>query len=303
MDQNRFRPSVTSLEGREMPSVSPTEVFDAVAEAERSQNFLQGLLEKDLSILNVYTVAYLRDFLPTLSSTSLASADKLAEYQNILGEQIPANPELVGLQQQVAQERYKAEVNALWGFALTQRVGGIPLGTVRAPIAPDQPIPPTPPPVVPPPPTPPPIDTTTSAGMTDRIPDFNDPTFVARGDEGLKTRDIVTGEGSAARAGEDVRVFYTGWLAANGNQFDGNRERTPIVFGLRAPTPTSGGVIDGFRLGIEGMQPGGIRQIFIPSALGYGTEGFGTSIPPNSDLVFEVKLLASGPEGSFEDAG
>jgi FKBP-type peptidyl-prolyl cis-trans isomerase FkpA len=301
MDQNRFRPSVTSLEGREMPSVSPTEVFDAVAEAERSQNFLQQLLEKDLGKLNVYTVAYLRDFLPTLSSTSLASADKLAEYQNILGEQIPTNPELVGLQQQVAQERYKAEVNALWGYALTERLGGIPLGTVRAPIAPDQPIPPTPPPVVPPPPAPPAppptnnLDKTTSAGMTATFPDATDPTFTALGTAGLKTRDIIQGEGKAAEAGEDVRVFYTGWLAANGTQFETNRDGQPTRFNLNQ-------VIQGFNQGIQGMQPGGIRQIFIPSELGYGAAGSGENIPPNSDLVFEVKLLASGPAGTLRDS-
>ncbi len=38
------------------------------------------------------------------------------------------------------------------------------------------------------------------------------------------------------------------------------------------------------------MKAGGIRRLYIPSAMGYGSRGTG-GIPPNSNLVFEVEML------------
>jgi FKBP-type peptidyl-prolyl cis-trans isomerase FkpA len=290
MDSNRFRPTVTTLESREVPSVSPTEIFDAVAQASQAQEQLDALREKGVGNMNVYTVAYLRTYLPSLSTQSVASADKLAEYQNLLEIQAVTDPSVNPLLEQVAYNRYKAEVNALWGNKLTTDAGGTPVNIVRTPIAPDQTIPETviaPPPVVVPPVVPPTtsFDKTTSAGMTDTIPDVNSTNFVAKGDKGLKIWDVQVGEGDAAKASQDVKVFYTGWLL-NGTQFETNRTSTPTTFNLD-------GVISGFNDGIQGMKPGGIRRLSIPSALGYGTAGSGSSIPPNSDLVFEVKLLSA----------
>jgi len=43
--------------------------------------------------------------------------------------------------------------------------------------------------------------------------------------------------------------------------------------------------------GVEGMARGGRREIRIPPQLGYGAKGSGSSIPPNSSLIFEVVLL------------
>ena len=45
---------------------------------------------------------------------------------------------------------------------------------------------------------------------------------------------------------------------------------------------------------MEGMKAGGERVITIPSKLGYGSKGSGLDIPPDSDLVFEVKVLKVG---------
>jgi FKBP-type peptidyl-prolyl cis-trans isomerase FkpA len=297
MESPRFRPSVTSLESREVPTVTPEQVFAAAAEAEESRVFLQRLLEKDLATLNVYTIDYLQDFLPTLSNNSLQSAETLALYQNELNEQIAVNPSLAGLQAQVAEIRYKAEVNALWGYAITERVGGVPLGTVRTPVAPNQPIPatvdgrvffpaPVPPPVTPDPENPENPDTPGEA------PDPNDPSFVAVGSEGLRVREVTTGTGTVAEAGNDVRVNYTGWRATDGFRFETTIGSSPTVFNLNQ-------VIQGFNQGIQGMQVGGTRQIFIPSSLGYGEVGSGQNIPPNTDLIFEVELLEVGVAGSL----
>jgi FKBP-type peptidyl-prolyl cis-trans isomerase len=40
------------------------------------------------------------------------------------------------------------------------------------------------------------------------------------------------------------------------------------------------------------MVPGGIRNLYIPANLAYGSAGTGT-IPPNSDLVFSVLMVSS----------
>ncbi len=42
------------------------------------------------------------------------------------------------------------------------------------------------------------------------------------------------------------------------------------------------------------MKAGGERVITIPSRLGYGSKGSGAEIPPDLDLVFEVKVLKVG---------
>lgn len=50
--------------------------------------------------------------------------------------------------------------------------------------------------------------------------------------------------------------------------------------------------------GIQGMRVGGQRKLLIPSDLAYGVNGAGSSIPPDSDLVFETEVvgIASGLE-------
>jgi len=106
---------------------------------------------------------------------------------------------------------------------------------------------------------------------------------------GLIVEDINIGEGAAAAAGQKVTVHYTGWLT-NGAKFDSSKDRNdPFVF------PLGGGrVIKGWDEGVQGMKVGGKRKLTIPPALGYGSRGAGSVIPPNATLVFEVELLGVG---------
>ena len=39
------------------------------------------------------------------------------------------------------------------------------------------------------------------------------------------------------------------------------------------------------------MAPGASAKVWIPSLLGYGDEGAGDMIPPNSDLTFDLQVL------------
>ena len=105
-------------------------------------------------------------------------------------------------------------------------------------------------------------------------------------DNGLRYYDFETGTGPAPEAGQALTVHYTGWLE-NGRFFDSSLSRqTPFTFLF-----DSGQVIQGWDIGLEGMQVGGDRQIIIPPELAYGERGSGNAIPPNSTLIFEVQLL------------
>jgi FKBP-type peptidyl-prolyl cis-trans isomerase FkpA len=111
---------------------------------------------------------------------------------------------------------------------------------------------------------------------------------------GLQYEDTVPGNGATAKAGNLVRVHYTGWLLddaapqGRGRKFDSSKDRNdPFEFSLGA-----GQVIRGWDEGVQGMQVGGTRVLTIPATLGYGARGAGGVIPPNATLVFEVELLA-----------
>jgi FKBP-type peptidyl-prolyl cis-trans isomerase FkpA len=107
---------------------------------------------------------------------------------------------------------------------------------------------------------------------------------------GLQYEDTAPGTGAEARAGQHVRVHYTGWVYNGGQQgakFDSSRDRgDPFEFALG-----SGMVIKGWDEGVAGMKIGGKRTLVIPPQLGYGPRGAGGVIPPNATLKFDVELL------------
>jgi peptidylprolyl isomerase len=103
----------------------------------------------------------------------------------------------------------------------------------------------------------------------------------------LVVKDIIKGTGPEAKAGQPVTVNYVGALFHGGKVFDASWKRNePFTFTLG-----QGAVIKGWDQGVAGMKVGGRRELVIPAALAYGSKGAGTSIPPNSPLVFVVDLL------------
>ena len=109
----------------------------------------------------------------------------------------------------------------------------------------------------------------------------------------MQSEDTIPGTGDEAKAGNRVRVHYTGWLydptapKSRGKKFDSSKDRgQPFSFGLGG-----GEVIRGWDEGVQGMKVGGTRVLTIPPEMGYGARGAGGVSPPNATLVFEVELL------------
>ena len=65
-----------------------------------------------------------------------------------------------------------------------------------------------------------------------------------------------------------------------------NKKGSPFSFTIGA-----GKVVKGMDIGVQGMSAGGERRISIPAELGYGKKGSPPSIPPHSELIFDLKML------------
>ena len=102
--------------------------------------------------------------------------------------------------------------------------------------------------------------------------------------DGLQYRVLVTGTGSSPKATDKVKVNYKGTLI-NGKVFDSSYERKePATFPVNQ-------VIKGWTEALQLMHVGDKWELYVPSELGYGENGAGNMIEPNSVLIFEVELL------------
>ena len=100
----------------------------------------------------------------------------------------------------------------------------------------------------------------------------------------LERKDLVIGKGAVATPASTVVVKYVGADYRTGKVFDGSTWQSgPTTFVLSKLVP-------GFTRGVTGMRVGGRREIVVPPALGYGSQG-GGPIAPNETLVFVVDLL------------
>ncbi|WP_436699534.1 FKBP-type peptidyl-prolyl cis-trans isomerase [Nocardioides sp. BYT-33-1] len=103
----------------------------------------------------------------------------------------------------------------------------------------------------------------------------------------LLSKDLVTGSGPAAEAGDTVETNYHLVTWSNKQVLDSSFER-----GQTFPLEDLGNapVIDGWNQGLIGIQEGTRRLLVIPPDLGYGQGGQG--VEPNETLVFVVDAVS-----------
>ncbi len=101
---------------------------------------------------------------------------------------------------------------------------------------------------------------------------------------GLQYQVIKEGDGDLPSLTDEVKCHYHGSLI-DGTVFDSSVERgQPAVFPVN-------GVIQGWVEALQLMPVGSKWRLYVPPELGYGQQGAGGAIGPNSTLVFDVELL------------
>ncbi|MDF1518126.1 MAG: peptidylprolyl isomerase [Lutibacter sp.] len=121
---------------------------------------------------------------------------------------------------------------------------------------------------------------------------------------GLKLVITESKNGAFPPKGSNVKVNYAGYFT-DGRLFDTSYKEVAMAYGTYdeardkqngyAPFTTIYGpdarLIGGFKEGLQKMKIGDKAMLFIPSHLGYGEQGAGNVIPPNTDLIFELELV------------
>lgn len=114
------------------------------------------------------------------------------------------------------------------------------------------------------------------------------PNFEPRGEavKELEIVDVEVGAGEAVKSGATITAHYTGALVKNGIIFQSSHDfGKAITFGLDQ-------VIRGWTDGVPGMKIGATRRLVIPAEQAYGDRSPASNIPANSDLVFDIELVA-----------
>ncbi len=119
---------------------------------------------------------------------------------------------------------------------------------------------------------------------------------------GLQIFSLVDGKGEKPKIGQQVKVFYAGYLE-NGTLFDSNIEEITKKFNAFDERRKQGRGYDatamlyspearlfpGFKEGLLTMKIGDKIRVFMPPHLGLGEQG-GGPIPPNSNLIFDIEV-------------
>jgi FKBP-type peptidyl-prolyl cis-trans isomerase len=110
---------------------------------------------------------------------------------------------------------------------------------------------------------------------------------------GLQYKILQEGAGPKPKATDEVVCNYRGTLI-DSTEFDSSYKRgQPSTFPVNR-------VIKGWQEALQLMPVGSKWQLFVPPELAYGERGGGSTIGPNSTLVFEIELLSIKEKPSAE---
>ena len=86
---------------------------------------------------------------------------------------------------------------------------------------------------------------------------------------GVETTDLLVGDGRTLEDGDnDYLAYYIGWCADE-TIFDSSLDSTTNPTAFKSALDASLGMIEGWDMGVIGMNIGGVREITIPSELAY----------------------------------
>ncbi len=105
---------------------------------------------------------------------------------------------------------------------------------------------------------------------------------------GLRYVVTTTGDDTRACIEKAILVKYTGKLMSSGTVFDSTDSKPETKNGVAFPLYQ---LILGWQIGFTKIGKGAKATLYIPSGFGYGKNGSGATIPPNSNLIFEVELI------------
>jgi FKBP-type peptidyl-prolyl cis-trans isomerase len=99
----------------------------------------------------------------------------------------------------------------------------------------------------------------------------------------LQYKVITEGTGAIPKSNDVVQVNYRGSLI-NGKEFDSSPAGSPRKFPITR-------VVRGWTEALQLMKVGSKWEIYVPSTLAYGDNGYGPKIEPGSTLVFDLELV------------
>jgi FKBP-type peptidyl-prolyl cis-trans isomerase FkpA len=106
---------------------------------------------------------------------------------------------------------------------------------------------------------------------------------------------VAPGAGPNADTSVVVKTNYTGKTMA-GKTFDSNTDPSfnhlqPFMVNMTNDPMLGQGVIPGWTDGMKLLNKGAKAKFYIPSSLGYGAQGAGQDIAPNSILIFDIEVV------------
>lgn len=107
-----------------------------------------------------------------------------------------------------------------------------------------------------------------------------------RMDSGVEIAILHPGKGDKISVGDIVKVHMTGSILDGTEFYSTIKKNKPVsvIAGI-------GKLIAGLDEGLQQLNKGSKAIFKIPAAMGYGEQGYGNIVPPNSDLIFTVEVI------------